>query len=85
VLRPDAASIACENIDTWPSSQNWLLRAETRALLAEVEDEDPARCRRGHPRRNRAAPVDEPTYAGVPVLDATGVHVEAAIDWLVSA
>ena len=24
----------------------------------------------------------EPTYAGVPVLDATGVHVEAAIDWL---
>jgi aspartate racemase len=25
----------------------------------------------------------EPTYAGVPVLDATGVHVEAAIDWLV--
>jgi aspartate racemase len=27
--------------------------------------------------------LDEPTYAGVPVLDATGVHVEAAIDWLV--
>jgi aspartate racemase len=25
----------------------------------------------------------ELTYAGVPVLDATGVHVEAAIDWLV--
>jgi aspartate racemase len=25
----------------------------------------------------------EPSYAGVPVLDATGVHVEAAIDWLV--
>lgn len=24
----------------------------------------------------------EPTYAGVPVLDATGIHVEAAIDWL---
>jgi aspartate racemase len=24
----------------------------------------------------------EPTYAGVPVLDSTGVHVEAAIDWL---
>jgi aspartate racemase len=24
----------------------------------------------------------EPTYAGVPVLDATGVHVEAAIEWL---
>jgi aspartate racemase len=24
----------------------------------------------------------EPAYAGVPVLDATGVHVEAAIDWL---
>jgi hypothetical protein len=22
------------------------------------------------------------TYAGVPRLDATGVHVEAAIDWL---
>src|SRR5262249_39189211 len=27
----------------------------------------------------------EPTYAGVPGLDATGVHVEAAIDWLVGA
>ena len=27
--------------------------------------------------------LPEPTYAGVPVLDATGVHVEAAIDWLV--
>jgi len=27
--------------------------------------------------------LGEPTYAGVPVLDATGVHVEAAIDWLV--
>ena len=26
----------------------------------------------------------DPTYAGVPVLDATGVHVEAAIDWLVA-
>jgi aspartate racemase len=25
----------------------------------------------------------EPTYADVPVLDATGVHVEAAVDWLV--
>ena len=24
----------------------------------------------------------EPTYAGVPTLDATGIHVEAAIDWL---
>jgi aspartate racemase len=24
----------------------------------------------------------EPEYAGVPVLDATGIHVEAAIDWL---
>ena len=24
----------------------------------------------------------EPTYAGVPVLDATGIHVEAAVDWL---
>jgi aspartate racemase len=24
----------------------------------------------------------EPTYAGVTVLDATGIHVEAAIDWL---
>ena len=24
----------------------------------------------------------DPTYAGVPVLDATGIHVEAAIDWL---
>jgi aspartate racemase len=24
----------------------------------------------------------EPTYASVPVLDATGIHVEAAIDWL---
>ena len=24
----------------------------------------------------------EPTYAGVPVLDATGIHVEAAIDRL---
>ena len=28
--------------------------------------------------------LGEPTYAGVPVLDATGVHVEAAVDWLVS-
>jgi len=27
--------------------------------------------------------LEEPTYAGVPVLDATGVHVEAAVDWLV--
>jgi len=26
-----------------------------------------------------------PTYAGVPVLDATRVHVEAAIDWLLGA
>jgi aspartate racemase len=26
----------------------------------------------------------EPAYAGVPVLDATGVHVEAAIDWLLA-
>ena len=25
----------------------------------------------------------EPTYAGVPVLDASAVHVEAAVDWLV--
>lgn len=24
----------------------------------------------------------EPTYAGVPVLDSVGIHVEAAIDWL---
>lgn len=27
----------------------------------------------------------EPTYASVPVLDATGIHVEAAIDWLLGA
>lgn len=27
--------------------------------------------------------LDEPSYAGVPVLDATGIHVEAAIDRLV--
>ena len=26
--------------------------------------------------------LQEPTYAGVPALDATGIHVEAAIDWL---
>jgi aspartate racemase len=26
--------------------------------------------------------LGEPTYAGVPVLDATGIHVEAAVDWL---
>jgi hypothetical protein len=26
--------------------------------------------------------ASEPTYAGVPVLDATRFHVEAAIDWL---
>jgi len=24
----------------------------------------------------------EPAYAGLPVLDATGIHVEAAVDWL---
>jgi aspartate racemase len=24
----------------------------------------------------------EPSYAGVPVLDSTGIHVEAALDWL---
>ncbi len=24
----------------------------------------------------------EPDYAGVPVLDSTGVHVEAALDWM---
>jgi aspartate racemase len=29
--------------------------------------------------------LGEPTYAGVPVLDATGARVEAAIDWLVDA
>jgi aspartate racemase len=27
----------------------------------------------------------EPTYANVPVLDATRIHVEAAIDWLLGA
>jgi len=27
----------------------------------------------------------ESTYAGVPVLDSIGIHVEAAIDWLVEA
>jgi aspartate racemase len=27
----------------------------------------------------------EPTYAGLPVLDATGIHVEAAIDWLLGS
>jgi aspartate racemase len=27
----------------------------------------------------------EPEYAGVPALDATGIHVEATIDWLLGA
>jgi aspartate racemase len=27
----------------------------------------------------------EPTYAGVPALDSTGIHVEAALDWLLDA
>ena len=27
----------------------------------------------------------EPSYAGVPVLDSSGVHVEAAIDWLLDS
>ena len=26
----------------------------------------------------------EPEYAGVPALDAIGIHVEAAIDWLLA-
>ena len=27
----------------------------------------------------------EPAYFGLPVLDATGIHVEAAIDWLLGS
>ncbi len=27
----------------------------------------------------------EPEYGGVPVLDSTGVHVEAALDWLLGS
>jgi aspartate racemase len=85
LVRPDEADLAFVHDVYVGELVNGRYSDETRSGLVDVIE-------RMKSRHNIDAVIlggtelplilGEPTYAGVPVLDATEVHVEAAIDWL---
>jgi aspartate racemase len=85
IVRPDEPDLAWVNEIYFRELVRGDIKDATRALLIDlIEKMKIVRDIDGVILGGTELPLilREPTYSGVPVLDSTGVHVEAAIDWL---
>jgi aspartate racemase len=88
LVRPDEADRAWVNEIYFKELVRGDIKPDTRARLVEIIERMKARDEiDGVILGGTELPLilREPSYAGIPVLDSTGVHVEAAIDWLLDA
>ena len=85
VVRPDEPDLAWVNEIYFKELVRGDINEATRARLIELIERTKAdRDIDGVILGGTELPLilREPSYAGIPVLDSTGVHVEASIDWL---